>query len=345
MMGSSDRWCVGGRGGFTLVELMVSLAVVSLVLAALTAASGFVARAVPAANDAGLAARDAEAFLERLREDVAFADGVMSLEETGFELIRDDGSASGGSQEVMYTWTSKGGPIARTVEGETVSASPGASSCVFSYVREERANQELLRAPSEQLLLYGETRLFDVALRNSSSAWSQPLEFGFDGSVRSWALDSVRILMAEASASLELRIALYESAGGGVPSGDAIVEVVLDEGDLDEDLGVVVARFEETAALDAALDYVLVVEGLKGSFEVLFHLQAGSGSPALMASGGMSGPWGAYAFAMTVEVTGRVSSLPPVYEVLRGVVLEADFAGVGVVRTGVAPRSAVEVRP
>lgn len=95
--------------GFTLVEMVVSLAILSIVMSALMSTMLLATQTIPAADDPGLAAPDVNAAMERILADAAFARSV-EVRSQGLILAVNDRTGDGNPDIIRYTLTDAASP-------------------------------------------------------------------------------------------------------------------------------------------------------------------------------------------------------------------------------------------
>lgn len=89
------------RGAFTLIELMVSMSILSIVMAALMSTMLISLRSLPDADNAGLLATQADAALEMLMADAMLAITVAG-DESGIKILVPDRDNDGTDEIIFY---------------------------------------------------------------------------------------------------------------------------------------------------------------------------------------------------------------------------------------------------
>lgn len=106
------------RGGFTLVEMVVSLAVVGLIGAALASTLSIAARALPSPGALPELETAARAAAVEMAADLPMAGQLKSISEHAIEFSVPDQNGDGSSEVIGWRWTGvAGGPLVRTVNG------------------------------------------------------------------------------------------------------------------------------------------------------------------------------------------------------------------------------------
>ncbi|MCC6286160.1 MAG: hypothetical protein IT439_12815 [Phycisphaerales bacterium] len=102
----------------TLIELVVALAITSLVLAGVGAAVRLAAGALPGRDDALAGLLRGQRFLDEFLDSISTATGVESLGATGVSFTVPDRDEDGDEEELAYAWSSTSGePVLLVVNG------------------------------------------------------------------------------------------------------------------------------------------------------------------------------------------------------------------------------------
>ena len=107
-----------GRSGFTLLEVVVALSIISVLLASLGSVVVLASRAIPStASAAGTGAASAAA-LDQMVSELKFATGVVAKTSTAIEFKVPDRTGDGNADTIRYEWGGiAGGPLVRTFNG------------------------------------------------------------------------------------------------------------------------------------------------------------------------------------------------------------------------------------
>ncbi len=92
------------RAGFTLVEMVVSLAILSIVMSALMSTMLLATAVIPAADDPSLTAPDINAVMEHILADAAFARSV-EVKPAGLVLGVNDRTGDANPDVLYYSLT------------------------------------------------------------------------------------------------------------------------------------------------------------------------------------------------------------------------------------------------
>lgn len=109
------------RHGFTLMELVLSIGVMSILLLGVTKAILIASGAVPAADSRKQSRSDAAAAVDRLQADLTFATSITELTSTAITFtVADRGHGAVGAETIRYAWSgTAGAPLTRAYNGST----------------------------------------------------------------------------------------------------------------------------------------------------------------------------------------------------------------------------------
>lgn len=138
-MTSYKSRCIKARA-FTLIEMVTSLAIISVLLLGLSSAVMISAHAIPTSTDIGLADQAVINAVNTLRADLREATSIQfRSNSSGAEIridIRDAG-AEGTPGRILYTYTNSSDTVSRTVDAlDEVVVVAGVQSFVFTTIDE-----------------------------------------------------------------------------------------------------------------------------------------------------------------------------------------------------------------
>ena len=115
--GSATTHGIPWRQGFTLAELLVSVAVSGLVIVSLGSALTIATRSIrPDASSA--VTLDAARCLRTLQEDLRFATRILDHSATSIRVLTTDANRNGSADLVLYSWSGvSGDDLTRSVDG------------------------------------------------------------------------------------------------------------------------------------------------------------------------------------------------------------------------------------
>lgn len=124
------------KRGFTLIEMIVSLAVISVLLVGMSSAIVLASKALPHATNPAGATVDSARALHNLRDELRAATELLNRNATSVTLHLPDRDADGRPEVITYAWGgSAGDPLTRTANGGTAATVlDSVQSLAFGYV-------------------------------------------------------------------------------------------------------------------------------------------------------------------------------------------------------------------
>jgi prepilin-type N-terminal cleavage/methylation domain-containing protein len=124
-----------GAAGFTLVELTIAMAVMAILMGAMTSAVLIASRAVPRADDPIVAALAAGSEVDTLVDDLRYATAFAVLQPHVVQFTVPDRTGDGSPEEIRYEWSGvPSEPLRRQMNGGAwADAVPGVQSLGLSY--------------------------------------------------------------------------------------------------------------------------------------------------------------------------------------------------------------------
>ncbi|MEM8738726.1 MAG: prepilin-type N-terminal cleavage/methylation domain-containing protein [Planctomycetota bacterium] len=228
--------------GFSLVEMVISLSVISLLMVGMTSAVVLASRALPSNTAPAAATADAGHALQLLRDDLRAATAVHPLGPASLTLNLPDRDGDGLPEVVAYAWA--GGPddpLTRSVNGQpphelldrvqafAITANSIAETHAFDGVDQQSAEQELSSV--------------DPANSDDTYPLSQEEAIGFHFTpalpAQALAWRPTRLLIRSKKEGKTNGTARTELTNwdGSRPTGTAYVSVETQEPQLDQNLG------------------------------------------------------------------------------------------------------------
>src|SRR5262249_55248128 len=111
------------RGGFTLIEMVLSLAIIAILLLGMQSAILLAARATPDSSNSPLSsAIVAGRAVDRLSADLTFANSVTSAGTTSITFTVPDRTGDNSPETITYSWSGvSGDPLLRKINSGTAS--------------------------------------------------------------------------------------------------------------------------------------------------------------------------------------------------------------------------------
>ncbi|MEM9881348.1 MAG: prepilin-type N-terminal cleavage/methylation domain-containing protein [Planctomycetota bacterium] len=257
--------------GFSLVEMVVSLAVIGLLLAGMTSAVVLATRALPHHDGPAAATVHAADALHRLRDDLAAATAMLHRTATSVTLHLPDRDGDGHPEVVTYAWAGQpGDPLTRAANG----AAPADLVDAVEHFGLAYTTTPVATAYPGATVTSAETLLssFDPSEVNDA----QSLDLGYD---ERFAAEIEPTLPAAAARYDVTRILVYGSISGSAdaefdvqvrpmsgshPAGSVTDSVTLYESDLENSYGWAEAAFSHAGPFDAGDPFAVVLKHHSG---------------------------------------------------------------------------------
>lgn len=289
------------RRAYTLVEMVVSLGILSLVLGSLASITVLMTRALPSSSDPATSVMSAERLAALFASDVETATSFSLVGETQVNFTVPDRDDDGVEEKVSYAWAGGGGAVSRTLNNGTSETLIGSvADLEFWYdgisgsgggVRELHSGSALETSGS-----LGDSQLW-YALRIDPSL---P-----DGTA--WSLTGVDIMLKKSSgATGDVVVAARADKSGSVAAGDLDRQEV-SVGSIGTSWGAVFVGLSAGpfAADDACW---IVVGGSDGSGSKELGGALGKGSTAVMYSSDGGDSWGAVEADICIDAYGTTDT-------------------------------------
>lgn len=226
------------RRGFTLIELIISVAIMSVLLAGLASSVLVASRAMPAPNDVETRTRSAAEAVNQIAAGLAFAVSVSKAGPSGIEFSQE---RLGAATTVLYQWSGTEGDPLLCISGENDPIVLLPSVHVFTIEYDVDASEG---APPEIPIIDGPEELF-LTQDSSNSGGGSQIQIGADDEC---ALGFVPVLPADAvsfrisrvqfigspkkPAKDTLAVDVCPRAADGTPLGQIVETVLVSEADL-----------------------------------------------------------------------------------------------------------------
>jgi type II secretory pathway pseudopilin PulG len=285
------------RRAFTLVEMLVSLATVTVIAGAIMSTMVIAARALPAAGDRTDRATSARRAIAQLTAEVALASEVASLSATSIEFTHPDVDGDKSPDVIRYEWGGKAvDGLVRTLNGVPSTLLDRIAD--FSLVATTRdARIEGAGTPElgdEQLLAQfddcGTTKLF-LGSKEAQAQYVRPV---LPGDATNFAVTKVELRVYRGDDTATVLNAAIHADSNGPASLPLQASTLRASGDKDTD-GMFPATFAVPVELTAGTGVWIVVYSTLGTADSLYKKAPVANGREMAASG----TWVSAAFAWT----------------------------------------------
>jgi len=275
-----------GRRGFTLSELIVSLAVSTLLFGAIASTMVIASHALPDAETPDAPTIAAAALLNELVDELSAATFVSEAQATAVTFQVADRTGDAAAETIRYAWSGKAGdPLVKTVNGATAASVPLVDGFALTYTMKSTTVEKAgdLTTSAETLLCSftdesGSIGGFDITSSNWPGVYVHP---AFDASVQSWQATRYRF-KARRSGTTDgtVRVQAYRADASGLPTGALIQEVAVSESLMSTGFGWFEAAYTAVSGLARDQGLAIVLRHMSGTYACTVRVSTGSGDAA-----------------------------------------------------------------
>jgi prepilin-type N-terminal cleavage/methylation domain-containing protein len=223
--------------GFTLVELIVALAIMMILMGALTSAILIATRAVPPANDPVVATLAAGSELDTLADDLRYATAFAVWQPRVVQFTVPDRTGDGSPEEIRCEWSGvPGDPLRRQMNGGAWAVLvPSVQSLVLSYNTKAlttTSTQTVTVTSPETLLSFfngwsGVTPIYNSHILGAAT-WATEFftidQVTLPGNARNLRISRVQLMLQKVAATGSISVAIHlpTSAGNPQPAASPI---------------------------------------------------------------------------------------------------------------------------
>jgi len=223
------------RGGFTLVEVVVSVSVASILFVAIGSIIVLTARAFPAGEHGATGSATVADVLGLLASDAAYAIGISEAEPDAVEFSVPDRDGDALPETIRYEWAGDAGdPLERTYNGATAKLLDSIDGFSLRY----GVRTVTVSFPTSPVT-GSESAMVEYSASSSDRVVSQSEQFGqyflpsLAADATAWTLTKFRIQLkqyniVQSSSTIELRLA----DANGLPTGTVLASFTVAESSL-----------------------------------------------------------------------------------------------------------------
>ena len=284
---SRPRWQTC-RGGFTLIEMTVTIAIVSILAVAIGSAILLASHALPGADQSSFPGADGAATADQIAAELCSAVSVSKYEPTAIEFTvwRHDAYHT-----ISYEWSGTAGdPLIRRYDG-SVAGIFIESVQEFNLSYTTQASEYLLETEELELAAHhtpvsGGT--YDIASNAWVGQYFKPANL--PSKALSWRVTRI-LFAAQAKGTPDgvTRVQLRKATSGGLPEGSPLEEHTMVEADLGGS-SLRQFTFSNVSGLDPGEGLCLVLQWVADVYSASVRYDTAGGSGLLVTSNG-GGSW------------------------------------------------------
>lgn len=279
--------------GFTLLELTVAMAILSVLLVGLGSAVMLASRAVPDGKSYGSAVLAAGSAVDQIALDIGYATSITTHTATELIFTVPDRNGDASPETIRYWWSgTPGDPLLCQWNGNA--AVPIADSVQEFQLGYDVRSEPLPTTYSEggETLLACYTPYYDVdAYTVDNTHWiAQCFTPALPADATSWSVTRIRIrLRANGTRDGQIAVQLRTTAGG-IPSPFVLAETLLAESTLDWDFRWIDIAFQGATGISPSSGLCILVKPKLNSppCDVRYDDSAPSGGMARTSDAGSS---------------------------------------------------------
>ncbi|MEO1236933.1 MAG: type II secretion system protein [Planctomycetota bacterium] len=278
------------RRGFTLAEMVVSLAVMGVLLVGMTSAVVLASKALPANRGAASATTEAARGLHQFRDELRAATELLNCAATSVTINLPDRDGDGRPQVITYAWSgSPGDPLTRTEDGGTPHDLIGAVeafSLTFMTTASETVFPGLADWSSEVLLSSHEAAASGANFRVKSDEWPGTRLSHTPAGGGAWRLTRFLFYGRDAGgATGQNRIEMKRwDDGEARPQGAPLDQAIVEESTLGSSFDWQEAVFTGLVEWSSGEEVALVVKAATGEDSARLKYSTADDAPSVMFS-------------------------------------------------------------
>lgn len=234
----------GRRCGLTLVELVISMAIMSLIILGISSAILLATRSVPTGDDTDVAVRETAGVVDMISEDLRTAVAVTEwLSEEGDDsghvvltLVTQDRDDDGDAERIRYEWHREGGEpaasLTRRVNGlNTATLREDVRNLVMSrFVRGDESHFSGIVNHSAMTSLLNASAVISSTYAIDESNWiAHSLDFELPGNAVGWTPRLLALyIKREGVADGGVALQIVDADENGQPSENVLCETIVE---------------------------------------------------------------------------------------------------------------------
>ena len=252
------------RRGFTLTELSVAVASLSVLLMGMASAVMMARQAVPDTTQGNSAALVAVGAMDRLAADLSYATSIVTSSATELVFLVADRNGDGNPETIRYCWSgTPGAALVRQVNGGSqATLLAGVQEFSLSYQKRSQPLPTTCSDGAEILLASYDSGSSDTVSVNRNTWCGEYFRPSLPAQATSWRVTRVQFSARQSgSPTEEIRVQLRPAVGIG-PADSVLAEVSLMENTLGTSFGWTNVAVSGVSGLPPGTGLCLVVKGL-----------------------------------------------------------------------------------
>lgn len=254
------------RPGFTLVELMVSIAMFALVAVALQSALLLAGKAIPDAKGANVSMLAASRAADQISGELTYALSVTEMTATAVTFTVADRNADGSPETIRYAWSGVAGdPLTRSYNGGTAaSVLDDVREFALAFDKNSKKNPPTYTESAETLLYSFNSGLLNSVCDIDSANWyGQYFVPTLPNNAAYWRVTHVRFQAQSHGATLGDTRVQVRTATSGLPTAIVVDQADLQESTLPSSYGWIDSYFTGRTNLDPSAGACVVFRWIK----------------------------------------------------------------------------------
>jgi prepilin-type N-terminal cleavage/methylation domain-containing protein len=307
------------RSAFTILEMLLSLSIVSVLAVACVAAMSLMARnAASRDNNPTTQASAARSVVDQITDDLNLALSIPEITPTALTLTLADRNGDGQPETLRYAWSGVPGD-ALTLQyngGAPVYIADNVQALNFTSLTRTVGpagnSGQVLESPEQLLASYEQASIKQYALTNKD--WpAECFKPVLPANATSWKITRVKLQLKRTGSSGMFSVYLF-NASGGLPDYPIVDSVSMAVTAVPGTVGWVEFAFSNAGNLDPSLDYCVAVASSSGGALITLAYDDKATSPpnwAWSTTGNACGSWNSGPSVMNLYVYGTITAPAP----------------------------------
>lgn len=252
-----------GRRGFSLVELVMALAITSILLFAMGSALTMTLGAADLGKDSPQRAADAQRVLAQMQSDMTTATAWTEISPGVIAFLSPDRDSDGAAESISYTWSGKpGDSLKRTFNGVETPVLADVRAMNLSLIT--RRIPETYETPPGELIACNSPAGASTSFRSPdpSNMIAQYFRPTLPTGAVSWSISSISLsLSSDAAVDSNLRISIRRASANRQPTTTSLGLVLLAESSMPTSYGWVTVPIGPITGLGPTEGVCIVLQG------------------------------------------------------------------------------------